>query len=86
MDDSAATVEALHILNTLHTQFMELLTETLDASEDGIQAVEGITVGLHFVQSSVTIMRALKRCTPDVRARLRAIAPQTRFVYGEEGA
>jgi hypothetical protein len=81
MDDATLTAQAVHYLNVLHTQFMDLLTETLDAAEDGIQPLEGVKLGVHYAQAGVAILGALRDLPPEVRAQLRAIAPKTRFVY-----
>ena len=86
MDPSAATAEALKSLNVLHAKFMELLEDTLDAAEDGVSPLEGIALSVQYVQAGTAILRALKTLSPEVRAQLRAIAPQTHFVIEVEGA
>jgi hypothetical protein len=84
MDTDTATTAALKSLNALHSTFMELLEETLDAAEDGVSPFEGVALSVHYVQASIAVLRALKLLPPEVRARLRTMAPQTRFVYDEE--
>lgn len=85
MDQSNATAKALASLNALHAQFMTLLTDTLDAAEDGVSPLEGVALSVSYVQAGVTILHALKTLAPEVRAQLRVIAPKTRFVATVEG-
>jgi hypothetical protein len=84
MDASAVTAAAVHSLNVLHVQFMDLLTQTLDAAEGGISLREGVQLGVRYTQAGVAILGALQDLAPEVRVRLRVIAPRTRFVVEEE--
>lgn len=87
MEPTAVREEALRSLNALHTQFMTLLEETLDAAEDGVSLLEGVALSVHYAQASMAILQNLKTLSPEVRAQLRQIAPHTRFVceVEEEG-
>jgi hypothetical protein len=81
-----STTQALASLNALHSKFMELLENTLDAAEDGVSPLEGVALSVSYVQAGVTILHALKTLSPEVRAQLRVIAPKTRFVAEVDGA